>query len=460
MAKNILIFSDGTGQAGGLLPDEARSNIYKLYRATRCGPDSPIDPAQQLAFYDPGLGSQTDGGRLKFGWTRWARNFLSQATGLGITQNVIDCYAAIIALWEPGDRIYLFGFSRGAYTVRCLCGVLTLCGVPTRMKDGSTMNLHPDSVRAIATEAVKDVYQYGVSIEGDPFLDRRLERALQFRKAYGSEDGNYSNGSPYFVGTFDTVAALGAPAGVRYWLTGLLGVAAVALVATAVYAISSTPLMTTAITLAVLAAILGALYAWNFLYYHPGKRRVFRSAWLMTFYDFNLDRRVGYARHALSIDEARRDFDRVKWKYTGDARTREPGAPPLLKQIWFAGNHSDIGGSYSENESRLSDISLQWMWEQLKELEHPVHINEAVFKLYPSATGPQHDECKMGLPGIWRMLGLKWANQPRTIKTTAPLHPTVIERFKAPKVLNFDVMEPYRPPALKDHELVKQYYSD
>ena len=44
MARNIVVFSDGTGQAGGLTPDENISNIYKLYRATRCGPDTEIDP--------------------------------------------------------------------------------------------------------------------------------------------------------------------------------------------------------------------------------------------------------------------------------------------------------------------------------------------------------------------------------------------------------------------------------
>jgi uncharacterized protein (DUF2235 family) len=65
--RNILVFSDGTGQAGGLLPDERRSNIYKLYRATRCGPDSTIDPSIQVAFYDPGLGSSTDDDRIKIG---------------------------------------------------------------------------------------------------------------------------------------------------------------------------------------------------------------------------------------------------------------------------------------------------------------------------------------------------------------------------------------------------------
>jgi uncharacterized protein (DUF2235 family) len=57
MAKNILIYSDGTGQRSGVFLDENRSNIYKLYRATRCGPDTAVDPAEQLAFYDPGIGT-------------------------------------------------------------------------------------------------------------------------------------------------------------------------------------------------------------------------------------------------------------------------------------------------------------------------------------------------------------------------------------------------------------------
>ena len=67
MGKNVVIYSDGTGQAGGFRFDENRSNIYKLYRATRCGPDSNVDPNVQVTFYDPGLGSQADGGQLSSG---------------------------------------------------------------------------------------------------------------------------------------------------------------------------------------------------------------------------------------------------------------------------------------------------------------------------------------------------------------------------------------------------------
>jgi uncharacterized protein (DUF2235 family) len=64
MPKNIVIFSDGTGQHGGLKFDERRSNIYKLFRATRCGPDSPVDPESQLTYYDPGLRHHAEHHRL------------------------------------------------------------------------------------------------------------------------------------------------------------------------------------------------------------------------------------------------------------------------------------------------------------------------------------------------------------------------------------------------------------
>ena len=141
MAKNILIYSDGTGMAGGIRFDEDRTNVYKLYRATRCGPDSCIDPNEQVAFYDPGLGSPADGGFIWGTAGRRIYNLLSRATGLGITANIIDCYAALIRLYRPGDRVFLFGFSRGAYTVRSLGAVIALCGIPRCLPNGQPIPL-------------------------------------------------------------------------------------------------------------------------------------------------------------------------------------------------------------------------------------------------------------------------------------------------------------------------------
>jgi uncharacterized protein (DUF2235 family) len=120
MSKNIVIFSDGTGQAGGITFDEVRTNVYKLYRACRVGPDTTIEPSKQIAFYDPGLGSPADGSKIKIQWARRVYNFASKATGLGITANIIDCYAALIRLYRDGDRVFLIGFSRGArWRVSC-----------------------------------------------------------------------------------------------------------------------------------------------------------------------------------------------------------------------------------------------------------------------------------------------------------------------------------------------------
>ena len=73
----------------------------------------------------------------------------------------------------------------------------------------------------------------------------------------------------------------------------------------------------------------------------------------MKFYDTGLNRNVGYARHALSIDEGRTSFERVKWGEPGEWRDTGRGNPRWFEQLWFAGNHSDIGGSYPEDELRL-----------------------------------------------------------------------------------------------------------
>ena len=232
MAKNILIFSDGTGQAGGITVDEHRSNIYKLYRATRVGPDSTINPEEQLAYYDAGIGSlPPSGGTLK-AWFRMAHDFLSQATGFGLTTNIIDCYESIIRLWRPGDRIFLFGFSRGAYTVRCLGGVLALCGVPTQLEHGKPMKYDSGTARRLAKIAVKKVYQHTASRplatatpRAKELMAQRSELARQFRERYASRLDDKSD-YPFFIGVFDTVASIASPGSLAILGVAVLGLAA------------------------------------------------------------------------------------------------------------------------------------------------------------------------------------------------------------------------------------------
>jgi uncharacterized protein (DUF2235 family) len=456
MGKNILIFSDGTGQRGGVALDERRTNIYKLYRATRCGPDVNIDPSAQLAYYDPGIGSLPPGLGMFEKAGRWLYNMVSGATGLGLTANIIDCYAAIIRMWEPGDRIFLFGFSRGAYTVRCVGGVLALCGVPT-MKNGAPLRRDPGTTKKIAKEAVRKVYQHVSSPKDKAYYEQRAALARAFREKYGSADGDKANAYPYFIGVFDTVASLGS-----YLTFALLAGAFLAFSALASWAlwflIGSFWMIFAAII--GIAAVAGAVsYLVTHIKFARGLEGYsFRQTLHLTdpkmkFYDQQLNDNVPYARHALSLDENRADFPRVPWgspKAKGFPRNK--GDPEWFEQIWFAGNHSDIGGSHPENESRLSDIAFKWMTDAARGIPNGILTDDSLLQLYPSPAGMQHDERKIG----W--IGRFWKQGLRAPVKDATLHPSVYERFNLDAVLHYDEMKPYRPECLRAHEKLAHYY--
>ena len=112
MPKNIVVYSDGTGQDGGVRPEQRISNIYKLDRASRNHPDNEIDPARQVPCYDAGLGTDI-GATAMTAPVRFVQKMLGLVTGQGIKRNIADCYEFIINHWEPGDRILLLGRVRG-----------------------------------------------------------------------------------------------------------------------------------------------------------------------------------------------------------------------------------------------------------------------------------------------------------------------------------------------------------
>jgi uncharacterized protein (DUF2235 family) len=152
MSKNIVVYSDGTGQDGGVRPEQRISNVYKMYRSSRVHPDNAISPAEQVCFYDPGLGTDSAASGLT-GVMRKIDKLLQSVTGRGITKNMVDCYEFIINHYEKGDRVYLIGFSRGAYTVRCLANTIMLCGIPTRAEGGPLLR-YRKQIHDIAKEAV------------------------------------------------------------------------------------------------------------------------------------------------------------------------------------------------------------------------------------------------------------------------------------------------------------------
>ena len=192
----------------------------------------------------------------------------------------------------------------------------------------------------------------------------------------------------------------------------------------------------------------------KFAFRLPGYRwwgTVHLTTFRQKFYDEHLDPHVTYARHAISIDERRADFKRVPWG--GAAAVADGG--DRLEQIWFAGNHADIGGGYPENELRLSDIALQWMVEAASSRlgGEALLLDRTVLQLNPAASGMQHDETRSLL---FRLAG----KSDRDPKPEAVLHPTIVTRFNLPGVLQYDVVAPYRPEALRGHRNFPGAYDD
>ncbi|SDZ22933.1 Uncharacterized protein, PA2063/DUF2235 family [Lysobacter sp. yr284] len=466
MPKTILIFADGTGQAGGVRPDQQLSNIYKLFRATRVGPDSAIDPKRQVAFYDPGLGTATAAGGVRLNLWQRLRSLAGLAFGLGFSRNVVDCYEAILKRYEPGDRVFLFGFSRGGYTVRCVANVLNLCGVPTGDGRGGPLPRAGRALRAIAEEAVTRVYEHGAGHPRERFEFQREAIARRFRRKYAAgEHPDHGEVYPEFVGVFDAVAALGLPLPARMLLI-LAGLLVSVLAAIAIGAASESWLggggwIAFAATLATLGLGVAAAYLKATLRYASADvrgdgPRFHLALWNSEHYDRLLDRRIPQVRHALAIDENRRQFGRVTW---GGGSNRQQVEQCRFKQRWFAGNHSDIGGSYPEDESRLSDIALAWMVDELEELQPPIQLDRSKLQLYPDACGLQHCEIfaqRQRYPFLSRIAG--W---PSATRGPGPdLDPTVLQRLQAHSVTICDRRTAYRPDALRRHREFAAYYPD
>src|SRR5918993_271152 len=101
MNKNLVLCSDGTGNSGGKLNG---TNVWRLFLAVDQDLAPPDQGRRQVAFHDDGVGSES------FKILR----FIGGAFGWGISRNLCELYEFLIQTYDPGDDIYLFGFSRGA----------------------------------------------------------------------------------------------------------------------------------------------------------------------------------------------------------------------------------------------------------------------------------------------------------------------------------------------------------
>ena len=118
MPKNIVICCDGTSNEF----DGDRTNVVKLYQML------VHDPKVQVTYYNPGLGTMEAAGALT-AFSRWWTKHAGFAFGYGLANNIRDAYVFLMNHYEKGDKVFLFGFSRGAYTVRAVASLLHMVGL-------------------------------------------------------------------------------------------------------------------------------------------------------------------------------------------------------------------------------------------------------------------------------------------------------------------------------------------
>lgn len=345
-SKNIILLSDGTGNSSKATTP---TNVWRLYKALDLQTDD------QIAFYDDGVG--TSGFRIF--------KMIGGAFGWGLKKNVLQLYRSLCEHYTEGARIYIFGFSRGSYTARILahlivsCGIIDTCGVihkrglfglkggvsgAIKSLLGTTPEPLPIAQCAGLNYAVKMAmrsYRHEYWKNASLFLRtvHRLFSPIRLALRGKTMDAEqfeqaYSYNIPQpvdFIGVWDTVDAVGMPVDE---LCDLLN---------------------------------------NFVY--PYK-----------FLDQNLSPRVKQARHALAIDDERQTFHPVLWN--------ESGTNGRVVQTWFAGMHSNVGGSYADDD--LSHIPLIWMIRHAKEqglrfidsmVESYGKRADAIGKMYDSRAG-------------------------------------------------------------------------
>lgn len=177
MTKRLVICCDGTWstqdrQSGGTV-----TNVSRLFRNVA---EQDAQGVEQKTYYHPGVGTSS-GERLRGG-----------AFGFGLSRDVKDAYRFIVDNFEPGDELFLFGFSRGAFTARSTAGLIRNSGVLRHEEAGR----------------IDEAYDLYRSRTAHP----RSEAARKFRESYSRETGIR------FIGVWDTVGALGIP------LSGFLNV--------------------------------------------------------------------------------------------------------------------------------------------------------------------------------------------------------------------------------------------
>lgn len=377
MARKLVVCCDGTWNT-----PRTETNVFRTYRFLheRLGSPAELHPKHGIAtctgrardgsdvhlFYDQGVG------------TNWYERLAGGVIGVGLSDNVRDAYHFLAHAMTPGSEIYIFGFSRGAYTARSLCGFIKAAGL---LKEPS----EADVGRAYMAQYV--ARQPVVARPQGWSLGRAQDRVRQVAgEAFGRLGGPNIESLPRhdavtirLVGVYDTVGALGVPL--------------------------------------------------------PDAARINEP--IVGFHDTSLGNTVEHAVHALAVDERRGPYMPTLWT---EAAGQSLGAGQSVLQVWFPGVHSDVGGGY--HDKGLGDITWDFMMRQAARHGLVVDPAQPTPPLNLQALPPQHESfdatwtalCERlhVLPEGVRAIGPTVRGPdgaPLTVAGEVRLHPSLIARI-------------------------------
>ncbi len=369
-SRNIVLLSDGTGNSAKAL---FKTNVWRLFQLLDLR-----DPSRQIAFYDDGVGTSS--------FKLFAA--LGGIFGFGLKRNVIAIYSFCCRNYKPGDRIYCFGFSRGAFTIRIVAAMIAGQGlVPYNDNEADLARFAADAYRRYRRRYYSGILKY---------CDRYLHLDLRGLRDWGIRTVRRLRGqapeapkpieveSIHFVGIWDTVDAYGGPIqemtrAIDYWIWPLSmpDQFMSAKIHRACHALAIEEERD-----AFRPVIWDERYVWGRDDTVPGRPE--KTSWL---FDINHDPRSEAAKLAEPAPYLRTDLP---------PRDRE-----RISQVWFTGVHSDIGGGYPQDG--LSYVTLDWMLERA-EPYGLVYLDERRRLLYDPEIDPNDklNDSRKGLAAYYR----------------------------------------------------------
>jgi uncharacterized protein (DUF2235 family) len=200
MSKRLIYCFDGTWNR---IESEYPTNVARIAQAILPRAD---DGKIQTIYYDEGVGT-SDAGKI----TSKIGNYLAGAMGWGLKENIIEAYTHLVFNYEPGDEIFVFGFSRGAFTARSFCGLIRNCAIVNRRNlkaireavDNYTSRLSEKAPSSLETKAFRYRNCKNACLETD---------VAWLEKAFPDHDhAAKPRISINYLGVWDTVGALGIP---------------------------------------------------------------------------------------------------------------------------------------------------------------------------------------------------------------------------------------------------------